>query len=89
MISIVDSYREGAMTGKRARVFWTGRSQAVCLPKEFRVEGESVLVRREGAAIVLEPADEWPAGYVESFTGVPDDFVRQPQGGKDRRDSFE
>ena len=28
-------------------------------------------VRREGAAVILEPANEWPEGYVESFTGVP------------------
>ena len=73
------------MTSKRAKVFWTGRSQAVRLPKEFRVDSDTVLVRREGASIVLEPADDWPEGYVESFSGVPDDFVRQAQGSKDRR----
>ncbi|MBI4704433.1 MAG: AbrB/MazE/SpoVT family DNA-binding domain-containing protein [Deltaproteobacteria bacterium] len=64
----------------RAKVFWTGRSQAVRLPKEFRVRGEIVRVRREGAAVVLEPIDEWPEGYVASFAGVPDDFGRPPQG---------
>ena len=69
------------MKRKTARVFWTGRSQAVRLPKEFRVEGDTVLVRRQGNAIVLEPAHEWPEGYVESFAGVPDDFSRPPQGG--------
>lgn len=74
------------MTSKRAKVFWTGRSQAVRLPKEFRVETDTVLVRREGAAIVLEPADEWPEGFVESFAGVPDDFARLPQGEEQRRE---
>jgi antitoxin VapB len=38
-----------------ARVFWTGRSQAVRLPKEFRVEGTEVRIHREGKRIVLEP----------------------------------
>jgi len=76
------------MKGKRAKVFWTGRSQAVRLPKEFRVECDTVLVRREGEAIVLEPAYEWPEGYVESFAGVPDDFARPPQGEADRRDKL-
>lgn len=38
-----------------AKVFWTGRSQAVRLPKEFRLAGTSVRIRRRGAAIVLEP----------------------------------
>lgn len=47
---------------KRAKVFWSGRSQAVRLPKEFRVEGDEVTIRREGNAIVLEPPpapDDW------------------------------
>ena len=76
------------MKRKRAKVFWTGRSQAVRLPKEFRVDGDTVLIRRDGDAIVLEPLDEWPAGYVESFAGVPDDFARPPQGEADRRDKL-
>jgi antitoxin VapB len=74
-----------ASSSKRAKVFWTGRSQAVRLPKEFRFEGDTVLVRREGASIVLEPADEWPEGYVKSFAGVPDDFDRPAQGQTDLR----
>jgi virulence-associated protein VagC len=60
------------MPNRRAKVFWTGRSQAVRLPKEFRFQGDSVLVRREGAAVILEPVDEWPEGYVESFVGMPE-----------------
>lgn len=73
------------MRSKSAKVFWTGRSQAVRLPKEFRVAGETVFVRREGTAIILEPA-EWPEGYVESFAGIGDDFARPPQGETDRRE---
>jgi antitoxin VapB len=68
------------MKHKTARLFWTGRSQAVRLPKEFRFEGDTVLVRREGSAVILEPSQGWPEGYVDSFAGVPDDFVRPPQG---------
>lgn len=76
------------MKGKRAKVFWTGRSQAIRLPKEFRFESDTVLVRREGDAVILEPADEWPEGYVESFAGVPKDFARPAQGGADRREKL-
>lgn len=68
------------MTAKRAKIFWTGRSQAIRLPKEFRFEGESVLVRREGNAVILEPVDEWPEGYWESFADFPKDFERPRQG---------
>ena len=70
---------------KTASVFWTGRSQAIRLPKEFRFEGDTVLVHREGTAVILEPMHEWPAGYVESFAGVPEDFERPSQGRVDKR----
>ena len=42
----------------KARVFWSGRSQAVRLPKEYRVEGTEVRIRRRGSAIILEPVME-------------------------------
>ncbi len=70
---------------KKASVFWTGRSQAVRLPKEFRFRGETVLVRREGNAVILEPCHEWPEHYVESFAGVPEDFERPAQGATEKR----
>ncbi|HEY2322505.1 MAG TPA: AbrB/MazE/SpoVT family DNA-binding domain-containing protein [Thermoanaerobaculia bacterium] len=68
-----------------ARVFTTGRSQAVRLPKEFRFDTDTVLVHREGSSVILEPVRDWPEGYVESFTGVPDDFERPVQGSVDER----
>jgi antitoxin VapB len=76
------------MKAKRAKVFWTGRSQAVRLPKEFRFNSDTVLVRRDGDAVILEPADDWPEAYVESFSGIPKSFARPPQGETDRRDEI-
>jgi antitoxin VapB len=38
-----------------AKIFMHGRSQAVRLPKEFRLPGKEVRVSRAGAKIVLEP----------------------------------
>lgn len=47
------------MRPKRARdtakIFMHGRSQAVRLPKEFRLPGKEVRISRVGAKIVLEP----------------------------------
>lgn len=40
-----------------AKIFMHGRSQAVRLPKEFRLEGREVRVRRQGRAVVLEPIE--------------------------------
>jgi antitoxin VapB len=75
------------MSSKRviARVFKTGRSQAVRLPKEFRFDSDTVLVHREGNAVVLEPTREWPASWVDSFKGVPSDFERPDQGAVEKR----
>ncbi len=43
-----------------AKLFTTGRSQAVRLPKQYRFEGESVLIKRVGRAVVLLPrAASW------------------------------
>ena len=75
------------MSIKRAKVFQTGRSQAVRLPKEFRFDGDTVLIRRKGSAVILEP-DGWPDGYALSFAGVPDDFERAPQGQPDKREEL-
>jgi antitoxin VapB len=40
------------------RVFWSGGSQAVRLPKALRLEGTEVLIRRRGRSIVIEPLSE-------------------------------
>jgi virulence-associated protein VagC len=40
---------------KTAKLFYNGRSQAVRLPKEFRMPGTEVYVERDGDAIVLKP----------------------------------
>jgi antitoxin VapB len=58
-----------------AKIFWSGRSQAVRLPKEFRFEGEEVRIRRRGNAVVLEPiADDWR--WLDAIIGPVDpDFV--------------
>lgn len=43
-----------------AKLFWSGRSQAVRLPEEFRMEGDEVHIRKQGAAVILEPlATDW------------------------------
>jgi len=58
-----------------AKVFWSGRSQAVRLPRAFRVAGREVRIRRQGRAIVLEPVPEsWE--WLDALVGeVDEDFV--------------
>jgi antitoxin VapB len=58
-----------------AKLFWSGRSQAVRLPKDFRFEGDQVRIRRHGSAVILEPvADDW--GWLDAIAGeLDEDFV--------------
>ena len=41
-----------------ARLFKTGRSQAVRLPKEYRFEGEEVMVKHFGNGVLLLPKND-------------------------------
>lgn len=59
-----------------AKVFWSGRSQAVRLPKEYRFEGDEVRIRRHGAAIILEPIPmDWV--WLDALTGPVDADFQQ------------
>ena len=40
-----------------ARIFQSGRSQAVRLPKQYRFEGTEVVVQHFGNGVLLLPAD--------------------------------
>jgi antitoxin VapB len=54
-----------------AKLFWSGRSQAVRLPKDFRFAGEEVRIRRSGAAVILEPIpDDWT--WLDAIVGELD-----------------
>ena len=72
------------MEPKRAKIFWTGRSQAVRLPKELRMTGREVLARKVGDTVVLEPLDAWPQDYAASFAGIGK-LERPPQGRQRQR----
>ena len=54
-----------------AKLFWSGRSQAVRLPKEYRFTGDQVRIRRHGSTVILEPiASDW--GWLDVVTGLLD-----------------
>ena len=58
-----------------AKIFWSGRSQAVRLPREFRFDVSEVRIRRHGNAVILEPiAEDW--AWLDQITGpVDEDFA--------------
>jgi len=68
---------------KQAKVFHTGGSQAVRLPKEFRFDTDEVAIRKEGAAVILEPIKRrsWPRGFFRKIR-IGDPAFRRPDQGE-------
>jgi antitoxin VapB len=57
-----------------AKLFWSGRSQAVRLPKDFRFRGDKVRIRRHGNGVILEPVpDDWE--WLDNLPGKFDEDV--------------
>lgn len=63
-------------------LFLNGRSQAVRIPKELRLEGTEVSIRRLGDGILIEPVKEasWPKDYIERIRIGDTAFKRPDQG---------
>ncbi len=71
-----------------AKVFQSGNSQAIRLPKEFRFDVDQVEVTREGDAVILRPRssrrERWASLQTALERGVSEDFMaegrQQPEG---------
>jgi antitoxin VapB len=72
---------------KTAKLFQNGQSQAVRLPKEFRLPGKEVYVKKLGSAVVLLPQEQsWDALF-ESLEHFSSDFMsRRRQPSTQKRD---
>lgn len=57
-----------------ARVFRSGNSQAVRLPKQFRFKSKEVEIFRRGDEVVLREKKGNMARAFELLAGLPDDF---------------
>lgn len=60
---------------KTAKLFQNGQSQAVRLPKDFRFEGDEVIIKRSGNAVVLIPANHSWDMLIESLDKFSEDFM--------------
>ena len=58
-----------------ARVFQSGNSQAVRLPKAFRLNAERVEIFRRGDEIVLREQPVNAAAIFDVLAELPDDFM--------------
>jgi antitoxin VapB len=60
---------------KTARVFMTGNSQVVRLPKEFRIDAERVEILKRGEETILRPIKRNLEDAFRLLVGLPDDFM--------------
>lgn len=56
-----------------ARIFQSGNSQAVRLPKEFRFDTDQVEILRRGEEVVLRPLSKDAVGIFEALVALPAD----------------
>lgn len=74
---------------KTAKLFQNGRSQAVRLPKEFRLEGEEVYIKKIGNVVQLIPvAGSWNSLFSSLDKFSPDFMTERQQLPLDDRESF-
>jgi len=58
------------------KVFTSGNSQAIRLPKDYQVEEKEMFIQKVGTSIILFPkSDPWKA-FEESLTEFTDDFFK-------------
>ena len=71
------------------KVFRSGNSQAVRIPKEFRVDTDTLEIFRRGHEIVLRKPRKSLAAVFHLLAGMPDDFFaegrQQPKMQKRKR----
>jgi antitoxin VapB len=65
-----------------AEIVAIGDLQAVKLPKEIHFDTDTVSIRQEGEAVILEPikSSTWPEGFFEAIRIDDPKFVRPDQG---------
>jgi antitoxin VapB len=61
-----------------AKVFRTGRSQAIRLPKEFRVEANEVRLKRTAEGFLVITKDPWDV-FFEGVEQLSDQFMSGPR----------
>lgn len=64
-------------TTKTTTLFMNGQSQAVRIPKEFRLGGRKVYIKRSGNCIILIPIpdDPWQF-FIDSLNEFSPDFMK-------------
>ena len=71
---------------KHAKLYKNRQSQAVRLPKEFRMTGSEVYIKKQGEAIVLLPKEMTWKPLFDSLNHFAKDFkIERNQPGEDQK----
>ncbi len=71
---------------KTAKLFKNGQSQAVRLPKEFRMTGREVYIKKQGEAIILLPKEKSWKPLFDSLNHFTKDFkIERNQPGENQK----
>ncbi|GAB7140379.1 AbrB/MazE/SpoVT family DNA-binding domain-containing protein [Deferribacterales bacterium RsTz2092] len=65
------------MVMKKAKVFYSGNSQAVRLPKEFRFDEKEVYIKHIDKIVMLVPAENIWRNMFDSLDKFTDDFMAE------------
>ncbi|MGH9392399.1 MAG: antitoxin [Vicinamibacteria bacterium] len=65
------------MPVKTAKIFRSGNSQAVRIPKEFQLDGRDVEIEKTGDSLVLRPRRRSWAPLVESLVRFSSGFMEE------------
>ena len=73
-----------------AKIFETGRSQAVRLPKKFRFNADEVVIQQLGDAVLLVPKESLWQTFLDGLDGFTDEIFEngREQGAQEERESL-
>lgn len=69
---------------RHVKLFKNGRSQAVRIPRDFELQGDEALMRREGNRLIVESVASMPLAEVFAVwqpldEGLPDILDKEPE----------
>lgn len=64
---------------RTARLFRNGSNQAVRLPRDLEIDADEVLIRRDGASLILTPKPRSWDEYFARARRLADDFPDPPE----------
>lgn len=67
----------GVVSMNTAKIFKSGNSQAVRLPKGFRLDGTEVYIKKVGRGLLLMPKDDPWTSLVSSLDDFSEDFMEE------------